>query len=104
MPFEPDMSPGEFGDLLPQSSQRKDPPLRFGPETDPIKVAALVAQLQEVSLVKNAKLLILARVECPLCRLGTSAPMMLIVKEITIAIPLSWHRMNMTGITTDGHG
>ncbi len=104
MPFLSGMSFGKLGNLLPKRSQREDPPFRFEPQTDSVKVAAFVAQIQHISLVKNAKLLVFAQVERPLCRLRISAPMVFVVKEVTIASPLSRHRMKMTGFTTDGHG
>ena len=94
----------ELGDLLPESSQNEDLSLWMESQSDSIKVAALVAQVQEVSLVKDAKLLIRTQVRHPLCRFGTSVPMVLVIKEVMIAIPLTRHRMDMTGFTADGHG
>jgi hypothetical protein len=98
------MGSRELGDLLPEGSQVEDSAFRLRFQAYSIKVATVVAQVQIVSLVKDAKLLVLAQVGRPLGRLGTAAPMVLVGEEVAMVIPPGWHGMKMAGFTSDGHG
>jgi hypothetical protein len=90
---------GELGDLLAEGPQGDD--LTLGAQAYTVKVPAIVAQVQIVSLLEDAKLFVLHQVERPSCGIGPGPSVMLVVEEVTKAIPPGRNGMEMTAFTAN---
>jgi hypothetical protein len=103
MPLGSCVSERESRDLLAKSPKITNHSIRFGSDADSVQVALVIAQVQGVSLVENAEFLIITQVGCPLCGPWSPPPVMLVVEEVTVTIPLGRHGMLMTRFTTHRH-
>ncbi len=66
-------------------------------------LSSFILDLEEISLVEDRELLFLAQIRRPLGCLGPTAPMMLVVKKVTVLTTLGNFGMQMPRLSSHRH-